>query len=329
MRHFTFLTPVYAGLTQFRNFLYDWGFADTVQLPCPVVSVGNISVGGTGKTPVVDWLLNYFETRNKNILVVSRNYKAASKGTEKVNLQFPRAPFFYGDEPTWLALRHPMATIYVGPHKWQAALSATMKEKFDLVIVDDGFQHRALHRDFDIVLLDATEQEQDQQLVPMGRSREPRSALERADWIFLTKANMVDEQILEQKMNQLPSGIPYLLFDYELSLPFDLPEHSKLLLVSGLANPHSFEKAIESRNDLLVSGKLHFPDHYAYSSEDWNQLLHKRDQMGADYILTTEKDFIKLKEVAGDSPYLKTATLNLQVRGDIDRFFMEIDLVVG
>jgi tetraacyldisaccharide 4'-kinase len=323
------LTSIHSGLIHARNFLYDAGLADTIRLHCPVVSIGNLSVGGTGKTPVTDWLLNYLDSKNKKSLIVSRNYKAALKGTEKVNLQFPRAAFFYGDEPTWLAVRHPLSSVYVGPQKWKAALKATEQETFDIAVIDDGFQHRSLARELDIVLIDATANDDEDHLLPRGRAREPLSSLERSDWVFITKANLVSEDDLQKKIAQVPAEIPYLLFDYTLQLPFDLTSDSKVILASGLARPETFEKSVQQIAEFKIIDCIRFADHFSYTAKDWKILQDKLKDSGADAILTTEKDFIKLQNVVDSEAPLRVAHLSVQPRGDVERFLMEIDLIVG
>ncbi len=301
------------SLIRLRNFLYDSGFADTVQITKPVLSVGNLSMGGTGKTPVVVELLQRSLEKNLRPAVVSRNYKAQSQGIEKVNTERKMAAQYFGDEALLLADAFPGVPVFTGPKKYQTAQAAEKQEAFDFLLVDDGFQHRALHRDFDLVLIDASRPLGENQLFPKGRLREDFSSLKRADLVALTKVNWASPENvrnLKQQISQVTDcEICEIQFHQQVAEP--LPAGSPVISLAGIANPELFERNLQGMG-MNVIKSFRFADHYAYSNKDAERLLKEMTAAGASKIATTEKDFVKLAEFPELVSVLTPLKLRLQ-----------------
>lgn len=309
------LAKVYGLALKGKDFLYQAGLADVIDLPVPVLSVGNLSVGGTGKTPVTDFLLRESERHGLKTLVVSRNYKAESRGIHRVDMIRKNGAQFFGDEPYWLAKKHPQFPVYVGPMKAWTAVQAVKENEVDLVIVDDGFQHRGLHRDFDCVLLDATAEESSERLLPAGRFREDFSALKRAELIIITKANWANPERIERLKAKIPQGPEVVEMDFHLKLSQTLANQSAVLAFCGIARPDIFKKSLEGL--FIVEKLITFADHHKYSKKDVADLLKVADQMNCEKILTTEKDFVKIQGLTSSQrfvPVEMTAILKTEPR---------------
>jgi tetraacyldisaccharide 4'-kinase len=303
-----YLSKLYEFLVQAKNFVYDEGWLDQIKLSVPVVSVGNLSSGGTGKTPFVDLVISYYEKKGKKVGVVCRNYKAKIRFTDQIDLQHPQGASFYGDEAWWLAHRHPQAVVVVTPLKWWGAWKLVSKIKVDVVIVDDGFQHRSLARDLDIVLVDATTAKSEEQWLPLGLARESFQSLNRADLVVLTKCQLVDEVSLQNKKSLIPATKKVVCLKSEIDFSdFKILEKSNVesgdlvvqesiplvWAVAGIAKPEQFFNMLESNPNLKVKGTQSFPDHFAYQVQDIRDIEKRAED--CDVILTTEKDFVKIK----------------------------------
>ena len=267
------LSKAYGLAMKGKDFLYQAGFADVIDLPVPVLSVGNLSVGGTGKTPVTDFLLRESERHGLKALVVSRNYKAQSRGIHRVDTTRKNGAQFFGDEPFWLAQKHPQFPVYVGPMKAWTAVQAVKENEVDLVIVDDGFQHRGLHRDFDCVLLDATASEASERLLPAGRFREDFSALKRAELVIITKANWATSARVEKLKTKIPAGVEVAEMNFHLKVSEALPNQSAVIAFCGIARPDVFKTSLESLStaeseelqlNFEIKEFVTFADHHVY-----------------------------------------------------------------
>lgn len=301
------LSKAYGLAMKGKDFLYQAGFADVIDLPVPVLSVGNLSVGGTGKTPVTDFLLREAERHGLKALVVSRNYKAQSRGIHRVDATRKNGAQFFGDEPFWLAQKHPQFPVYVGPMKAWTAVQAVKENEVDLVIVDDGFQHRGLHRDFDCVLLDATASEASERLLPAGRFREDFSALRRAELVIITKANWATSARVEKLKAKIPAGVEVVEMNFHLKVPEALPNQSAVIAFCGIARPDVFKTSLENLStaeseelqlNFEIKEFVTFADHHVYSKKDVEDLLKTADRWHCEKILTTEKDFVKVQGLA-------------------------------
>lgn len=287
------LSAIFGAGVAARNALYDRRFFQAKKLARPVVSIGNISVGGSGKTPFVIVLGQLLVERGIPFDVLSRGYGRSSTGIAIVNPNGSAAQF--GDEPLLIA-RKLQAPVIVGADRYEAGLLAEQKFSSKLHLLDDGFQHRRLHRDFDIVLLPA--QDQQGSLLPAGRLREPLSALKRADAVVL-----FDSQAL-------PTGAQSV---WRARRVIELPAATgKAIAFSGIARPRQFIEGLKS-SKLEIAGTVAFRDHHRYDQHDIDRLLQLKKQTGADGFITTEKDLINLGTLSSQLSPLLIAQLRIEL----------------
>lgn len=289
---------LYGWIGLVRNYCYDCQILSSNGAEVPVVSVGNLAVGGTGKTPVVDWLLKEFLRQGKNPAVVSRGYGgnfAAEVGVvcagEGPLLDADEA----GDEPNLLARRNPQIIALIARKRAAGVQAAIEQFRADVVILDDGFQHRAVRRNLDLVLLDATHPCGNRWPLPAGLLREFPSALGRADMLLLTRA---DEGSSFQFADKPVFTSKHQLSDYAVDLTgkqIDFRELQGLNLCAfaGISDPAGFFDALRDAG-LQLADCLPLGDHCNY-----DQKTLQRVQMsagGCDALLTTEKDAVKLSD---------------------------------
>ncbi len=280
-----------------RNSLYDRGIFKTHKLARPVISIGNISVGGTGKTPFVIALGELLKQRGIAFDILSRGYLRNSTGIAVVDPNGSRDQF--GDEPLLLARKLGVPVI-VGADRYRAGLLAEKKFASGLHLLDDGFQHRRLHRDFDIVLLPAADYTDT--LLPIGRLREPLSALRRADAVALPD---LLNQPLHQTLNV--KKVWQVRRQLELSHP-----RGKPIAFCGIGRPKQFFDGLKAAGQELAS-EVVFRDHYSYGQRDIDRLLKLKKRTGADGFITTEKDAINLGTLRTQLQPLRTATLTMEL----------------
>jgi tetraacyldisaccharide 4'-kinase len=305
------MTGLYSAVSALRNTLYDRGVLSSRRLEQPVVSVGNLSVGGAGKTPFVIALGELLQARGIRFDVLTRGYGRKTRGVLVVDPDGNAANF--GDEPLLIARRLGVPVI-VGESRYAAGRVAEQKFQSQLHILDDGFQHRSLARDFDIVLL--TERDFDDRLLPSGRLREPLSALQRADAIVLPAglavghptsrrdaACRVSLGALQQK--------PIWRIERELVLP-NLP--SAPIVFCGIARPEQFFAQVRAAG-IKPAAEVVFRDHHAYNGSDIERLLAMRAKLGSGGFLTTGKDAVNLGSLLlqADLKPFGVAKLNLTI----------------
>ena len=293
---------VYRVVVHIRNLLFAWGWLKTKRLSRPVVSVGNLTVGGTGKTPTCIWLAQELTKRGLRIGILSRGYKR--KNTESMvvspqpleslssdsNDEILKA----GDEPFMMAQLYGQ-TVAVGPDRDEAATLLLRNRNVDLFILDDGFQHRRIQRDFDLLLLgnDATGS-----LLPAGPFRESKRSLRRADGLLLTGSQNGWQSLVDgsQACTAFVGSLqPVVLVGFASNrwkeFPLTLLYRSKIVTVTGVADPRGLYEIIHQWEGELVE-TLEFPDHHMYTARDWQQI--NRVARLVDLIVTTEKDILKL-----------------------------------
>ena len=262
-----------------RNALYDRGYLRPRRLQGPVVSIGNLSVGGSGKTPFVIVLGELLKQRGLKFDILSRGYGRQSKGVRIVDPSGTSREF--GDEPILMARRLDVPVI-VGEDRYDAGLAAEKAFGPQVHLLDDGFQHRALARDFDIVLV--TPEDAADRLLPAGRLREPLKSLRRADAVALSWGASPDSLPVNGKpFWQIRRGI----------LVKDIPERP--IVFCGIAHPKKFLLQLKLAGIELV-GEAVFRDHHLYSQQDVRDLLKMREESQAGGFVTTEKDAINLGE---------------------------------
>ena len=286
-------SAIFAAGVATRNALYDRGIFQVKKLTCPVVSIGNISVGGSGKTPFVIALGELLAKSGISFDVLSRGYGRAS--TEIAVVDHNGSPVQFGDEPLLIA-RKLQVPVIVGADRYQAGLLAERTFSSKLHLLDDGFQHRRLHRDFDIVLL--PEEDQSGALLPTGRLREPITALDRADAVVLT----------EDPVKSL-KAISVWHARRAIELP---PAAGRTIVFSGIARPRQFLNGLKSPQ-LEIAGTIVFRDHHRYQQRDIDRLLNLKKQTKAESFITTEKDLINLGTLASQLSPLMTARLRIEL----------------
>lgn len=279
------LEDLYGAVAGARNFLYDRRILAVRKLSWPVVSVGNLSTGGSGKTPFVIMLGKLLVDRGISIDVLSRGYRRSTRGVLKVNRE--GTPQQFGDEPLLIA-RKLGCPVFVGEERYLAGKVAEQTGSAAsrrMHLLDDGFQHRRLHREFDIVLLNR--EDLDDKLLPAGRLREPLSSVRRADAI------VIDEEFPRTDIPQGAFQICRVRRRIDAP-PLDCP----VVAFCGIARPQRFFLALRNRG-IDVREEISFLDHHRYSMRDARLLASKQSQIPGSRLLTTEKDAINLGEHLG------------------------------
>lgn len=318
------LSMVWKAATRLKNLSYDYKIFSPVRLPIPVVSVGNLSSGGTGKTPVVQSLYKHYQKKYKKIVIVSRNYKAISRGFSEVDLNHPNPAVYFGDEPTWLARFCPGSRVFVGPKKSESAQKAYEIAKPDLILVDDGFQHRALARDLDLVLIDVSSDLQ-MRLIPNGLYREDISSLDRAHYVLLTKVNWVEEGVLAEWRARIPDDFPIVEVDFDLQLPEGLDKAPQVAAFAGLAHSKKFKEIIQDRLGKELDQFWGFKDHFDYPPATLDELSRWIKAHPQSVVLTTEKDAVKLGDWMKEHSQVKVVPMTIQWGVGADEFLARID----
>ena len=296
----------YGAAVRARNVGYDSGLLRVHRLPCRVVCVGNLTVGGTGKTPMVLALAQAFARSGAKVCVILRGY--GRRGAEAAVVSDGRDRLLpwqeAGDEAVLLASRLPGTPVIVGGDRVRAGALALQRFGADVLLLDDGFQHRRLQRDVDLVLLDATDPFGGGQLLPRGRLREPMKSLGRAHAIVVTRADQAaDLTPLRQRLPWLASDRPVAwsahrpvrLTDLQTgeARPIQALAGRSVLAVSGIANPEGFHRTLLGTGATLT-GALCYPDHHPFTGADRARMAAEAKGLAVEWILTTEKDAVRL-----------------------------------
>ena len=311
------LTPLsylYAATVTLRNWLYDCRLSKSKRLPCKVISVGNIVSGGTGKTPAVIWIAKALLDADCRPAILLRGYLRQQKtsGSQVVSdgQEILASVEASGDEAVMIARELPSVPVLVGKDRYEAGCRALDQLKCDVLILDDGFQHRKLGRDLDIVTLDATQPIGTGKLLPAGTLREPVSALRRADMIMLTRVDTAKSvAAVRESITKLVGDKPIVESRHEPTrlyrlgrgdeVDFGVLKGKNLLAVCGIGNPGAFAKTLRRYEPQCID-LMPFPDHHQYSSGDFVRIQQEAKQAGADYIITTRKDELKLAALRAD-----------------------------
>jgi tetraacyldisaccharide 4'-kinase len=292
------LSQIFAAGVAVRNGLYDRGMLKVRRLTRPVVSIGNLSAGGSGKTPFVIALGDLLKRRSVAFDVLSRGYGRRSGATLIVDPQGSAEQF--GDEPLLIA-RKLQVPVIVGGDRYEAGMLAEKTFQSKLHLLDDGFQHRRLHRDVDIVMLTTADLED--ALLPLGRLREPLSSLQRADAVVMTGDGVAESEVRRWM------GAPEQVWRAQRVLDVS-SSAGKVLAFCGIARPVQFFEQLRSQPIDVVS-TIAFSDHHRYSGREIARLLEEKAAKGADSFVTTEKDAINLGAWAQRLGTLHVARLRL------------------
>ncbi len=298
------VTRLFGAATALRNGLFDCGLLSSRRLQQPVVSVGNLSAGGSGKTPFVIALGELLKARGVRFDVLSRGYRRTTRGVLVVEAEGNVAEF--GDEPLLIARRLGVAVV-VGESRYEAGLVAERKFHAQLHILDDGFQHRSLARDFDIVLM--TERDFDDRLLPFGRLREPLSSLRRADAVVLPREfssnNFSVHELTIEKLARQQKLIWRMRRDIVVASAPAPP-----VVFCGIARPQQFFAQVRDAG-INPAAEVEFRDHHSYQRRDIERLLMMRSKLSAGGFLTTEKDALNLGELQLELNPFTVATLRV------------------
>lgn len=289
-----FLTPaekLYHLLSAIKRLLYESGVLTKKKLNIPVVSVGNISFGGVGKTPCVIMLADELSKKYK-INVVSKSYKTKLKYAMQVDLNLTNSAELFGDEPCLIQQKSKNSTVWSGPNKSETA-EASLVTKPDIIILDDGFSHFKLHRNFDLLLIDST----------VGLNsylRESKKSIKRSNAILLTKTNLVTAEKISEIKNEIISIAEQLKNSIYLStneIRLDVETSHPLFAFCGIANPESFVSSLKKKNYQVVH-TVFFEDHFNYDEKNQLKILDTFNQLKSKFpnlkMVTTEKDAVKL-----------------------------------
>jgi len=287
------LEPAYATAIAIRNHSFQAGWRSIHRVPRTVISIGNITTGGTGKTPFVAWMAKWLNDHSTAVAIVSRGYRAQ--------------PGKRNDEALELEQLLPQIPQVQNPDRVAGALQAINERRCDVILLDDGFQHRRLDRDLDIVLIDALNPFGFEHLLPRGLLREPINGLRRAHVVGLSRANLVDQSACEQiwarvkryAPNALRIHIDYIPLDLQSSAgeiePLDRLRGRPVLAFCGIGNPQNFLQTLAA-SGFHVDSQRAFPDHHAYGPADLDSIAAWADQYTqAEALICTQKDLVKLQ----------------------------------
>jgi len=315
-----------------RSLLYSLQLLKTRTLPCPVISVGNITAGGTGKTPLVMALAMQLMGRGISVAILSRGYKGTQTSEPVVSdgWNLFLSPEQSGDEPFLMAQVCKGVPVLVGKDRFANGRVALRRFGMKGLLLDDGYQHLRLRRDLDILLIDSHIGFGDDHLLPRGILREPLSHLRRAHLFLLTKVEDLEaSQGLEKRLREIHPGAEVFHSHYQpMSLvdsrgkeeELDSLKGMKILALSGIANPDSFSALLRKCGTEIVSEAI-FPDHHGYRPEDLSSIKEKSE--GVDWIVTTEKDMLKLQGLGADDLPIRALRIEMKIWEE-EAFFKRI-----
>lgn len=292
------LSTIYGSVVKARNALYNSGRMPVRRLQGPVVSIGNLSAGGSGKTPFVMLLAELVRARGVEFDILSRGYGRKTKGVRIVDPGgLPRE---FGDEPLLMA-RKLRVPVIVGEDRYEAGCLAEEEFGTQVHLLDDGFQHRALARDFDIVLV--TPQDANDRLLPVGRLREPLKSLQRADAVVLASGASAESFPLEGKtVWRVKRGI----------VPQSVP--NKPVVFCAIARPQNFLLQLRAAN-IEPAAQAFYRDHHAYTQKDVRELLELKTRSQAGGFVTTEKDAVNLGPYLSALEPLSVVVVRMELEG--------------
>ncbi|UCD49411.1 MAG: tetraacyldisaccharide 4'-kinase [Phycisphaerales bacterium] len=305
------LSWLYGAIVRVRNGLYSRRWLSVHSVDVPVLCVGNLTTGGTGKTPLVVWLARLFDRKDLRVAVLTRGYKAR-QGT-------------LSDEPAELASACPGAAVIVNADRVAGADEAVRNHGAQVLLMDDGFQHRRLARNLDIVAIDATLPFGYGRLLPAGLLREPLRGLQRAHAVVITRSDQVAEEQLDRIETRILQIQPELPIARAIHAPvgarcldgseiaLEQLKGRNVFAFCGLGNPNAFLRTIEGCGCVLA-GSQAFNDHHDYTSRCLADIYDKSWSCGADLVLTTTKDWSKIVPLIPAEPPLPTAFLAVELR---------------
>ncbi len=301
------ISLIYALLVAITRFLYNLNILKGAHLNCRVISIGNITWGGTGKTPIVEMVAGVLSDAGRKVAIQSRGYKRkkSARNSELRTKNYETT----GDEPFMLQENLSKVPVIAGEKRLSLAKSASEIFNLDTIILDDGYQHWRIFRDLDIVAIDATNPFGNGFLIPRGILREPLSALRRANIFFITHSDLAKENLnlLRERLTEInkdaliidsvhsPEGFYNILDNQKKIIGIDLLKGKNLGLVTAIGNPASFE-TILLRMGIKISLKFIYLDHHEFTKNDFDNVISRCLQQGVRTLVTTQKDEVKLRQ---------------------------------
>lgn len=295
-----------------RVALYEQGYLKTCKLDSVVISVGNITVGGTGKTPIVEYVCRYLADECYEVAVLTRGYRRENSSRAVVVVsergRVVAGVGEAGDEPLMLARKLAKVSVVVGSDRYQCGLLAIERFGSDVLVLDDGFQHLRLERDLNLLVLDATDLFGGGQIVPLGRLREPIYGLRRADAVIVTRSDrQFDRDLLFNILDGMAMNLPifYAYHDFVglREIGSDSPvalrrlNGAKVAALCAIGRPSVFLEDLSAHAAEVVV-KATFPDHHTYQQGEIDRVVAEAAAKGAEFIVTTEKDLPKLQSMS-------------------------------
>lgn len=334
-------SKIYGGAVKLRRTLYETAVLKSKKLPRPVISIGNITVGGTGKTPMTIYVANVIRDLGYNVAVVSRGYKGKAEtfgGIVSDGKTLLMSPEIAGDEPCMMAAKLKDVPIIVGKNRFKAGGLAIRKFGPDILVLDDGFQHLKLQRDLDLVLIDSRKPFGNGHLLPRGMMREPASVLFCANAIILTRADAVDNKKLMTFIQRPRPGerkrpvfrafhkpIVYKIIRRNNNIKkavrqnLDCIKGRIVFAFSGLADNHDFRRTLTNL-ECNVAGYLEFSDHHPYSDFDLKEIMVAAKKHMAEHLVTTEKDYVRIAHKIEWPIDLYVISIEIEFGADAKRF---------
>jgi tetraacyldisaccharide 4'-kinase len=315
------LAALYRGASAVRAALYRRNPRRVERLSRPVVSVGNLTVGGTGKTPVTAWLARELTAAGFAPAILSRGYggeKPAGYTKDRILLvsdgvKIHLGPRWAGDEPYWLAWKLPGVPVLCHPERARAGRWAEKNLVVDVFLLDDGFQHLALHRDFNLLLLDGAAPFGNGRVLPAGPLRESPKALARADAVLLTRCPADDGDPAAEAVSRLAGKIPVFTSEFSPARLLNADGTAagtladftgrRVVACAGIARPDQFFRMLEQAGFEVVN-RLAFADHQTYGEDEAQRIAAACRAAGAEMIVTTEKDLVKMQDLPLEIPLL-------------------------
>ena len=306
---------VYTGIVTSRAYLYKHGVFQSKKLPCTVISIGNLAVGGTGKTPLTMYIAQFLSGLGQKVAIISRGYGGGKEGNGGVVTDGHRICMDQnaaGDEPYLMAQRLEGVPVLIGKNRYAAGMFAVKEFKSQILLLDDGFQHLQIYRDLNLLLLDATRPFGNGYLLPRGVLRESMGQLCRGDVVILTRSDgspqgtldhLVEKKLVVGKrvfrcrhvpmrLTRAKAKVPLSSFQGAVNDMFTL-RGRRVLAFSGIARNDSFQSTVSDLG-CTVTTFLTFPDHHPYSRDDIDKILQTAAHHKVEWLLTTEKDYVRL-----------------------------------
>jgi len=334
LRIFSFL---YGLAIQLRLVAYTVGFLKTKRLPAHVVCIGNITTGGTGKTPFVAMLAKWAETNGFKVAILSRGYKGKRSNDSLVvsnGKQVLASVDDAGDEPVMLATTLSSVPVLISKKRYKIGSLALKLFNSELLLLDDGYQHISLHRDVNILLVDAKRRFGNRSLLPLGPLREPIEQIKRADIIVITRCTDTHSggKLVDyfQKNFPVKSIFRSRHFPNQVIFPLagnthppDILKGKNVVVFAGIAHPDDFLETVKSCGANIVHFKA-FSDHHFFNNDEIEKLVSCKRRSNADFLLTTEKDWIRIDGKIGPDVDIAILTIKIGLLSGANTFFESI-----